>query len=240
MSHCPEVLLAFPCYGNPHPGAARSVWQTATRSRRVAVFEGHRASLLACGFNMAWCRALGLRGGGLAHFAMLHSDIEPEPWWLDLLLAEAQKHDLDILSAVAPIKDGRGLTSTGIAGPDPFTPLRRLTTAEVAALPATFTAADTAWPDRPLLVNTGCMVVRMRPDSHLAHFEVRDRIRETPGGWVAESCSEDWGLSLRAAELGWRVGATTAVRLAHYGEGEITNVGAWGTCATDPDAFRPD
>ena len=60
-----------------------------------------------------------------------------------------------------------------------------------------------------------------------------------PGGWAAESCSEDWGFSLRAAELGWRVGATTAVRLAHYGEGEFTNVGAWGTCATDPDALRP-
>jgi hypothetical protein len=233
----PYVLLAFPTYNNPHPGAARSVWYSQSQHLKVQVYENHRASLLACGFNMAWCRALNLRKEGLGYFAMLHADIEPEPWWVDLLYAEMEKFGLDVISAVVPIKDQRGLTSTGIGTADAFQIQRRLTMHEVYDLPVTFTASDIPQCRGPLVVNTGCMLVRMRPDSQLAHFEIRDRILQQNGEWYPLTCPEDWGFSLRAHALGWRVGATRAVRLAHHGDNEYTNIGPWGSCLVDPDAL---
>lgn len=235
MSNLPACVLAFPCYANPHPGSARSIWLNPSRRLQVRVFESYKASLLANGFNQSWCHAVNLfEEGQASYFAMLHADIEPEHGWLDLLLAEMEEHSLDVVSAVVPLKDERGLTSTGLGGDDPFLPAGRLTMKQLANLPQTFSSYHLGRPDRPLLVNTGCWLARLGPWSSEVCFTVNDRIRRVDGKWVAESESEDWYFSRQAHALGLKVAATTAVRLIHHGDNEFTNVGPWGTCSADP------
>ena len=74
----------------------------------------------------------------LSHWVLLHSDVVPvEENWILTLKAEMDKVKADVLSAVLPIKDSRGLTSTA---PDThqWQP-RRLTMKEIMDRPATFT-----------------------------------------------------------------------------------------------------
>jgi hypothetical protein len=58
----------------------------------------------------------------------------------------AEKHDADVMSAVIPIKDDNGLTSTAVSGPDRFTRMTRLTTKQInhPQFPETFDI-DMAW-----------------------------------------------------------------------------------------------
>jgi hypothetical protein len=72
---------------------------------------------------------------------LLHSDIGYEPYWLDKLVAEAQRQSADVLSAVVPLKGPGGETSTGI-GDRETGRVRRLSARDLAGLPPTFSAAD--------------------------------------------------------------------------------------------------
>src|SRR5438034_6910050 len=101
--------------------------QHASREHRVAEAT-ETNSLLAGNCNVHWCEALNLREQNeLKWFAMLHSDVIPEAFWLDKLIAEAEKHQADMMSAVVPIKTDQGLTSTAICRPGgPFGRFQRL------------------------------------------------------------------------------------------------------------------
>lgn len=149
-----------------------------------------------------------------------------------------------MVSAVVPIKDQRGLTSTAVAheSGDPWKLDYRLTLKEAHALPETFTAADLGCPDRPLLVNSGCWVCRFDPawthtrdaeGNLIFHFEIRNRIRPTrtkdgKPHFKAEVIPEDWLASRFLHKLGLRVAATRAVRLLHAGTYRFSNYEAWG------------
>jgi hypothetical protein len=101
-------------------------------------------SLLALMFNRTWCAALNQRRSRqLTHFAMHHADVEAPPGWLDLLVEEQQRVHADVLSVVVPIKDNRGLTSTGWQDPETRV-IRRFTMSEIAKLPPTFSAEQVA------------------------------------------------------------------------------------------------
>src|SRR5512146_50667 len=66
-------------------------------------------------FNRLWAAALTkAQRGKITHFAMLHSDIAPEPGFLDVLMEECCRLNADLVSAVIPLKDGRAVTSTAI------------------------------------------------------------------------------------------------------------------------------
>ena len=109
--------------GLPHPGmvvtdtaVAGMLHPIAKNGSGVNVeVSPHQTSLLASGFNSLWCTAL---KRGVTHFAMLHADIRPDRNWLDVMLAELQRTGADLVSVVTPIKDARGLTSTGIGHPE--------------------------------------------------------------------------------------------------------------------------
>lgn len=104
-------------------------------------------------------------GWDLTHLVSLHNDVVPEVGWIDILMDELERTGADFLSAVLPIKDLNGLSSTAIdSTDDPFCVERRLTMSEVHSLPETFTAADCGYPDRPLLVNTGCWIMDFTKD----------------------------------------------------------------------------
>lgn len=228
---------------------ARIFYSFASRERAM-LQKVQQTSLLASGCNSLWCDALNARAkDNLKWFVLLHADIAPEMWFIDKMIDIAETHDADVLSAVVPIKDHSGVTSTAISGPDDFRRLTRLTQKQInhPAWPATFDIhmAKKAFEHLPheycipalglrddnrLLVNTGCMLARLdRLWCSEAHFTINDRIEQAIGGnyyWQVEP--EDWFFSRRVAELGGKVFATREIVLEHFGTINYLSNKAWG------------
>lgn len=228
-----RVCLGMPGYGNITGGAARGFFR-ASRRHEVAL-RMEASSLLAFNFNILWCWALNeARAGRCDYFAMQHSDIEPEEFWLDALIEELDETGLDVLGVVAPIKGVTGTTSTALARPDgnDWRVHCRLTMKEVYRLPATFTSDDVG---HPLLLNTGLWVCKFDEAwARKCHFEINDRIVTTPDGtYVPENEPEDWHFSRQLHELGLKVGCTRNVELGHRGEMVYGNTNGWGEQAFD-------
>ena len=119
----------------------RAVWCHGTREHRFDVAQSS-TSLITMNCNTLWCTALNMRASHeLQWFAMLHSDVEPVEWWIDKLIAEAEKYGADMMSAVIPLKNFTGSTSTGIANAGKaFNQFCRLTQSQVRhpSFPETF------------------------------------------------------------------------------------------------------
>lgn len=149
------------------------MWSQTHNGLMMATMSGrHRVSRMQCStsllshtFNTLWTQTLGRQADdqNFTHFAMLHADLAPEPGWLDIMLDEMDRVGADVLSVHSPIKDMRGLTSTAVDVHGVLTNPRRFTLKEVLEeLPETFDAAGCGYPGRPLLVNTGCLLVDLR------------------------------------------------------------------------------
>jgi hypothetical protein len=226
-----SVLLAVPHYGELAPEALPGLaFPSLAGDVRVKI-QTNGASLLAHNFNRLWCAALNQRRTlGLTHFAMHHADIGAEVGWLDTLLAEQARVGADLLSVVVPIKDGRGVTSTGWQ--DPITlDITRLTLQEIHDLPVTFRAEDLGRAAQPwLMVNTGLWICDFtQPWVEEACFEVRDRIvRGGDGLYRANVLSEDWNFAGWCAGRGLKVFATRAVSVGHFGRCCYRNDAPWG------------
>lgn len=226
-----RVFLGMPGYGSVAPGAARGFWR-ATADPSL-IWEYREGSLLASNFNKLWCVALNRvrRGQRIDYFAMIHADVQPQDFWLDVMIDELERHSLDVLCAVVPIKEPmRGCTSLALdhEGGGDWEPKCRLTMHEVYRLPETFTSEDVG---APLLCNTGLWVCRFDQSwAPLVHFEVRDRIvlDEATGLYRPQVEPEDWGFSRTCHQLGLRLGATRKVRLTHRGDAEFPNFQPWG------------
>jgi GT2 family glycosyltransferase len=253
------IFLASPSHdGRVDAGTAAGLYNNPAPRRSVMVAPKH-GSLLTGNCNVLWAAALNAANQhGVKWFAMLHSDIEPQPHWLDALIDLAVEHDADMMSAVVPIKDERGVTSTAIENPDnPWAVFCRLTQRQVwhARFPATFDIAAAAaalrglpdglgvpdCPESTLLANTGCFAIRLdRPwiGTGRVFFENRDAIfADADGVWRAWTQSEDWLFSRRVHESGGRVMCTRAVKVIHKGTGKFPSDLQWGQ-ATDADAVR--
>ena len=221
-------------------------WATASAKHDV-IAQPHESSLLNLGCNVLWCSALNHRKDqSLDWFAMLHSDVIPAENWLDTLIDEADEHGADFISALVPIKDGRGLYSTGMGDPaDPFRIFSRITTRQAAHpdFPTTFDAERLrvvleALPeplrvippfDAPLLINTGCCAVRLdREWVEHVYFESFDHIRLEGGIWKPYVVPEDWVFSRKIAAEGGRVFATRAVPTIHMGSARYRSDEVWG------------
>src|SRR5262249_1576922 len=131
------VFLGMPLYGAPGAEALTGLY-LATREAHPWKFQWRSGSVLTHVFNSLWCDPLNSRPPqGWTHFAMMHADIEAPPGWVDVLIGEQRRVGADVLAAVIPFKDPRGLTTTGLR--DRGTGLtRRLTLQEVHQLPETF------------------------------------------------------------------------------------------------------
>jgi hypothetical protein len=233
-----------------HARMAKSFFLHATQQHN-AIMHVQPGSLLAHSYNQMWCRAINNRAKlGLKWFAILHADIVPENFWLDKLIAIAEKYQADLVSAIVPIKEASGVTSTAISGVDPFTRLTRLTQDQINSKlwPKTFDidilrafmnspknefyeeyCFDIA-DDARLLVNTGCFVCRLdKPWCSNVEFTINDRIDQIPGGaLIAQVEPEDWYFSRRVAELGGRVMATREVITEHIGSIPYVSDKIWG------------
>lgn len=249
------VLLGMPGYAQVTGGAARGFYRSASPDGGLSVLVNYtESSLLALNMNSLWCDALNRRhrGDPIDYHAMQHADVEPQDYWLDVLVAELEARDLDVLSCVVPIKDARGVTSTAVARADGnnWKVKHRLTMAEAYRLPETFTSEDVGG---PLLVNTGLWVCRFDRDwVKKVWFTINDRIAWDEAKQVYHPLNEpeDWYISRLFHELGLKVGATRKVQLAHRGPVAFSNVRPWGTHEFDreclpaaidmPSAPRPD
>lgn len=232
----PLVFLGQPSYGNPSHASAAALYQTPARPNSVSIIAAMaKSSLLAHSFNSLWCGLLNARQDHpVTHFAMLHSDVEPENGWLNVLLDEMEATGADVLSVCLPIKDARGVLSCGLGVPgDPWRVLFRLTMAQLLKLPPTFSAADLGHPDKPLLVNTGCWIARVGPwVDDFPGFTINDRLvkREKDGRpWAEPEVEpEDWCASRWFWQKGLKVMATRKVRADHRGEATFPNYEAFG------------
>ena len=199
-------------------------------------------ALLVDALNMA-------EAGEITHFAMLHSDSDPQKGWLDVLIDEMERTGADWVSVMSPIKDARGLADVAIADPDaPGSPHRRFTMRELMELPETVDAAALGYPGECLLQGDGCMVADLRRD--VFHrldengeaqicFNFPTRVFRGPDGrWTRHRESEDWYFSRRLFEAGGRAVATRKVRMAHLGEYPFPNWQAWGAYGDGDEETR--
>jgi SAM-dependent methyltransferase len=243
-----RAFLGMPGYGEHTAGAGRALWRASRGcGARIPVeldVSYSEGSLLAQNFNALWCQALNLcleGGPGVHYFGMLHADVEPVDFWLDALIEELEAKELDVLGAVVPIKDPKGLTSIALAREDGDTwrPHCRLTMREVHRLPETFTSEDCG---RPLLLNTGCWVCRFDIEwCKKVGFTINDRItfNTTTKKYQAQVEPEDWYFSRLCHELGLKIGATRKVPLCHAGKTRYVNYEPWGSQTFDA-AYVPE
>lgn len=241
-----RVFLGMPTYdARAYVSTLLALYVTSSREHKTVACS-HDASLLSFNMNSLYAMALNDRDkNGAQWFAMLHSDIEPDHWWIDTLIEEAEAHEADIMTAIVPIKDERGVTSTGIAHPDhPWSPYCRLTLAQrnhddmpvtfdvnacVDALARLPEGLRLEAPRTQLLVNTGACVVRLdRPWADELIFTTGERILKIEGKWCTKVESEDWRFGKLAASLGAKVMATKAVNVKHHGTGHFESDMTWG------------
>lgn len=224
----PAVFLACPHYGDITAPTAGSLLTASAKFCPYVNFEA--GSLLAFTFNRLWCEALNMRKHRqLNFFAMLHADVCPDPGWLDVLVEEMAATGADVVSAVIPLKDGRGLTSTARRTADGGH--RRLTMQEVFKLPPTFDAKSAGWGDDLLLVNTGCWVCDFTKPwaEEFPGFHIEDYLcRGDDGVFRAGVFSEDWRASVWWAERGLKVCATRKVKAGHVGKSSWRNERPFG------------
>lgn len=248
----PSIFLACPMRPDARPHYLTALACERATDSDLQVSRAYAAtSLLPLTFNQLWAGALNAwTAGRVTHFAMIHDDIHPGPGWLDTLVREMARFDADLVSAVVPIKDGRGITSTAVEKDDRWNP-RRLTMREVfkiaAGLPAgaskTFGSYEAGG---PLLVNTGLWLCKLGDWATRVHFRQTDRIvLQASGEYEPQTQSEDWDFSRQVREATGRdrVYATLAVPLDHE-RPEWTNRRPWGQWETDelhlpPKAAEP-
>jgi hypothetical protein len=225
-----RVLLAMPRYSADMNAEAAQAYFNPCRDGGavdIAGSQSYAGSLLAAIFNKHWCAALnGFAAGDLHGFAMIHSDVGAEMGWLDLLYEEMEKVQADVISAVIPIKDDRGLTSTAVDDAGDVWRVRRLTTGQVAELPVTFTDKDVGG---PLLLNTGLWLCRLGPWAFKTCFTVQDRIAKGPDGkYFHGVIPEDWDFSRQCRRFGLKLAATRRVTVHHWGQTPFSNQAKWG------------
>jgi hypothetical protein len=198
-----------------------------------------RSALITYNCNGLLATALNERAThGWSLFAMLHYDIRPQQFWLDVLVDQLICHSADWMSAVVPLtgKDN-GYTSTALAeSADRLANRRRLTQSQLhhPRFPETFDVQMAALaieqlpppyrisqcPRGFLWCNTGCFVVRIDRDWDWTTvcFASDDRLVLSAGRYLEYVFPEDWTFSHRVAEAGGKVMATRLVKLTHTSE----------------------
>lgn len=235
------VWLALPHVGSISPWVLDGCLQAHAASGTRLIIKHFGFSIATHTFNQLWCDAYNARRElGITHFAMMHADIQPEPGWLDTLLAELERTGADVVSAVVAIKDCKGLTSTGLRDPQAGR-TRRLTMREVHQLPPTFSRWDTDESNKVLAINTGLWVCRFDGDwpRRFPGFSIANRLdyQVDTDTLTPHVDPEDWRFAEWLDGEGLDVRATRAVKVWHTGLFQYPNDVAWGEWETDREYF---
>ena len=251
------IYIAAPCYNGMSVHTSKALLQCG-RSKYDVVIQEQDYSILCYNFNVMWCDMLNKRRSGedVRYFCMIHSDVNIvddliEGNWLDVFVDLLEEREVDVLSVVSPLKDNRGVTSTGIYDVEKEVIVKRLTMTEVKKLPQTFGMYD-IWEKididigsvkgkekNKLVVNTGLMLVKVddwceKVFFHDKHYVLK--VTDTETGvvtFIAQVVSEDWMFSVDVQKLGMKVEATTKLAIEHIGKCGYGNYGAWGTLKVD-------
>lgn len=245
-----QVLITVPTHdGRIDYRLAERLYNSATNNntlKRGIIIN--MSSALVYNMNMLLCMALNYRKQfpDLKWFCLVHSDIVPEKFWLDKLMAEAEANNADMISAISPHKDASGVISTAIeARSSGRYPYMRLTLHQCLHpnFPATFDteaalkALTETLPthlqvpelkqyanEANLLINTGCMIVRIdKPWANELYFYNVDRLFINPdGNYQALFEPEDWNFSRMVSQYG-KVMATRNIKLLHVGNHTFDN-----------------
>lgn len=210
-----NILIGTPSTGNGTTSGP-AIYQALQEHRdwNISYIE-RSSSLLTRNHNMLWATMLNHRKAwDLDWYLNLHADVRPYGEnWLGRLIAEAMTHEAKVLSAIIPIKNGEQKTSTALEDPQHLWSPTVLTVQESLERPLT-------WTDRHLLVNTGCLLVRVR-EGHWQEricFTIRDRIRMAASGrYEVDVFPEDWDFSRQCRIQGVDVWATRAIGIEHKG-----------------------
>lgn len=239
-----HVFLAMPNAGAIMP-CALSASHGSSRKHKVSVCPLQFGDI-EHNFNMMLCECVRNReANGITHFAMLHSDIGCVDGWLDTLIEEMDQVDADVMSTVIPIKDSRGVSTTGVRYPNGWG-TERLTMHEIMRLPETFCFADLDRTEGHLAINTGLWtaridaLIRTRFTGFIAKHKITwaeetvgDKTVTVPTAWFD---SEDWLFSDFANEHNLKVYATRKVRAFHRGANDFPNDSPWGQWPTEQQA----
>lgn len=251
----PKIRLAIPSgRGSVGQWTISACCQAIAHSLRVVPVPLGNSSLTH-NFNICYADAYNGRRteanpDGYTHFVLLHDDIQPvEIDWIERLYNELVARDLDVLSVIVPIKDGRGITST--AFDTCYWQPRRLTIWELLTgrVPGTFTNEDIPTKLRStgmkgtlgnLLINTGLMILRLdRPWSNRVCFQFRNEVYvKEDGSMFPVFEPEDWRFSRFLAQEGARYGATNVVSAIHYGQAAFRSDHKWGDRRWDMDCIQ--
>ncbi len=245
-----KVIVSMPLYPNgqmSQPSAAAFYAYALAPNPNVEIVTRLHSSSSASQFayDMVWCGAINqFNEGGATHFCRLDCDVVPTHHnWLGILVDELLKHDADIMTAVVPLKDDRGFTSTAIDDTGDLWNPRILTMTEVFDRHETFTDPD-------ILVNTGLYLVDLskpwvqarNEDGSLAvSHHMRNKIIQRPDGkWEARMRSEDWEMSRDLRKVGAvKQYATRKVELYHEFP-RYANWKVWGTQKRDEKHVKHD
>ena len=251
------ILIGVPTYDDRvMSGLAMALMGEQHQPRCVPYSVAFKqASLLAFAHNELLCIALNNRPD-ITHLLLIHADVLPVPGFIGQMWDDMVRANADVLSALLPIKDTKGLTSTALLpslaearrpGRREYK-RRRLTMQESEQLPEVFTVTDLQKlfsepsEDAALLVNTGLMLIDVRkPWIEQAHFEINDAIyRNEAGLFYPDVEPEDWHFSRQIADLGVRVAVTRRVQARHVGRMNYPNQTPWGEWAHDQSVVSPE
>lgn len=235
----PKVFCGQPCYLGAHSAAILGATAFSSKVPGRTIYKCIESPFHCGSFNSLWCLALNTRKEfGLTHFAMLHQDVHPVKWWVDTLLDEMKKQDVDLLSVVLPIKDDHGLTSTAILNTETLK-TRRLTMKEIVRyLPTTFTTADLpklGHKNHVLLHGSGMWVCDFtKPWVEKVWFEAPSRILPLADGtFMSTVWDEGWNFSTMMYNMGLKIACTRVTFANHCGGGVWGNEEEWGEWETD-------
>lgn len=220
-----KILVGTPTYdGMVANTGALLISKENDRVPKSLTYIKMKTSLLTQSFNIIWATALNLKQDpGLTHLLMLHADVIPVGNdWIDTLLEEMEATQADVLSAIIPIKDDRGLTSTAI-DTDPWCPTRITLHQAINEMP-------TSWTSKDVLLNTGLMLVDFRKNwvTDIC-FTIKDKLVIRPDGrWAAMVEPEDWNFSRQCHALGLKLVATRVVDVKHQGTKDYCSDMVWG------------
>lgn len=214
-----------------HPAASGAL-NNPTDGRLGFTFQTDvtiNSSLPDC-FNRLFSNAI---NNGADYFCMIHGDVCPQPGWFDPMFEDMQKTGADIISAVIPIRNFSGLTSTALDQENIWTP-RRMTLKEVYREEPTFHKPN-------LLLNTGLMIIKLKTHIWKERFSFRQihRVSSYDGKWFPEFIPEDWDMSREIRSRGGLLFATRRVPLYH-GTPEYHNREPWGPMETDHEHIDTD